>query len=107
MKYCFQVYVRHLQDSKLVDNASIALSNIMESLSKSAEQLDLLDPEFFPTVVQHVSVSESGQMTSQLSPTAYYMLIKVLTYGSRGSPAVAQTIHICGIASTIHSLLSK
>lgn len=100
----------HWQDSKLVDNASTALANIVEALaqSKSAEQLDLLeDTALFPTIVQHVSVTESGQMTSQLSPTAYYMLIKALTYGSRGSPAVAQTILICGIASTIHSLLSK
>jgi E3 ubiquitin-protein ligase TRIP12 len=96
------------QDSKLVDNACLALTRIAEALAHSPEHMTLLgNCGLITTSVQLVSVSEAGGMTSQLSLTTYYNLIKLLTVSAKGSASVAENILSSGISSTIHSLISK
>lgn len=54
-----------------------------------------------------ISVSETGSMTSQLSVSTYYGLIKLLSTCVSGSHTVAEELLQLGISSTLHKLLRR
>ena len=97
-----------LQDAKVVENASLALTRIAEALAHSPQHLEALCNQGLVTnAMQLVAVSEGGSMTSQLAVSTYYGLIKLLTTCASGSAAVARTLHEAGISATIRRLLSR
>ena len=92
----------------MVENACLALSRIAESLSHSPAHLETLcNYGLISNAVQLVAVSDSGGMTSQLSVSTYYGLIKLLTTCATGSHTVAENLLQGGISSTVRKLLSS
>ena len=81
-----------MQDAKVVEYACLALSRIAEALARSPEHLDMLcNHGLVSNAVQLVTVTENGGMTSQLSISTYYGLIRLLTSCASGSHAVAES----------------
>ena len=75
-----------MQDAKVVEYACLALSRIAEALARSPEHLDMLcNHGLVSNAVQLVTVTENGSMTSQLSISTYYGLIRLLTSCASGS----------------------
>ena len=54
-----------------------------------------------------ISVSDTGSMTSQLSLSTYYGLIKLLSTCVTGSHSVAENLLRSGISGTLHNLLRR
>lgn len=54
-----------------------------------------------------ITVSEGGTITSQLSVSTYFGLIKLLTTCVISSPAVAETLLQNGMSGTLRSLLRR
>jgi E3 ubiquitin-protein ligase TRIP12 len=97
-----------LQDAKVVENASLALTRIAEALANSPSQMEMLcNQGLITNAMQLIAVSEGGSMTSQLAVSTYYGLIKLLRACASGSPSVAETLHQAGISATIRKLLSR
>ena len=91
-----------------MENACLALSRIAEASSHAPVQLEALcNAGLIASAVQLVAVSETGSMTSQLSVSTYYGLIKLLTTCAAGSPTVTESLHTAGISGTISRLLSR
>jgi len=54
-----------------------------------------------------ISVSDTGSMTSQLSVSTYYGLVKLLSTCVTGSHTVAENLLQSGISDTLRSLLRR
>ena len=54
-----------------------------------------------------ISVSDTGSMTSQLSVSTYYGLVKLLSTCVAGSHTVAENLLQSGISGTLHNLLRR
>ena len=54
-----------------------------------------------------ISVSDTGSMTSQLSVSTYYGLLKLLSTCVTGSHTVAENLLQSGISGTLHNLLRR
>jgi len=52
-------------------------------------------------------VSDAGGMTSQLSVSTYYGLVRLLTTCTAGSPAVAESLLQAGVSGTLRTLLAR
>lgn len=97
-----------MQDAKVVEYACLALSRIAEALARSPEHLDMLcNHGLVSNAVQLVTVTEYGSMTSQLSISTYYGLIRLLTSCASGSPAVAESLLQANLPTTMHNLLAR
>lgn len=95
-------------DAKVVDNACVALSSIAEAFATKSDLLELLSTQgLINQALQLISISESGSMTSQLSLTTYYGLIKLLTTCSSGSPPVAHKLLQGGLIDILKALLAN
>ena len=98
----------NMQDAKVVEYACLALSRIAEALARSPEHLDMLcNHGLVSNAVQLVTVTETGSMTSQLSISTYYGLIRLLTSCASGSPAVAESLLQANLPTTMHNLLAR
>ena len=96
------------QDAKVVENACLALARIAQSLSHSPPHLELLcNCGLIANALQLIAVSESGSMTSQLSVSTYYGLIKLLTTCTTGCHTVAENLLQAGVSGTLRSLLAR
>ncbi|KAK9803385.1 hypothetical protein WJX72_003423 [[Myrmecia] bisecta] len=96
------------QDAKVVENACLALTRIAEALSHSSAQLEMLCGHGVITnAIQLIAVSDSGSMTSQLSMSTYYGLIKLLATCAKGSHTVAENLLTAGVSGTLRSLLTS
>ncbi len=97
-----------LQDSKVVENACLALSRIAEALAHSPQHLEMLcGAGLVGNAVQLVSVNESGSMTAQLSVSTYYGLIRLLTTCAAGSHSVAESLLTANMSTTMRRLLAR
>ena len=54
-----------------------------------------------------ISVSDTGSMTSQLSVSTYYGLVKLLSTCVTGSHTVAENLLQSGISDTLRNLLRR
>ncbi|KAK9798991.1 hypothetical protein WJX73_009807 [Symbiochloris irregularis] len=96
------------KDTKVVESTCLALSRIAEALSQSPEHVDTLSKSGLINSALHlISVSEGGSLTSQLSVSTYFGLVKLLTTCVISSAAVAETLLENGISGTLHSLLQS
>lgn len=68
--------------------------------------LHLAQGHVFAVCLQ-ISVSDTGSMTSQLSVSTYYGLIKLLATCVSGSHTVAEDLLQSGISGTLHKLLRR
>ena len=92
----------------MVENACLALSRIADALASRPEHLEMLcNAGLIANAVQLVAVSEAGTMTSQLSVSTYYGLIRLLTTCARGSHAVAESLLLANMSGTMRSLLAR
>lgn len=92
----------------MVENASLALTRIAETLQHSPQHLSTLcNQGLIANTLQLVTVSENGSMSSPLAVGTYFGLIKLLAACANGSAAVAETLHQAGVSGTIHRLLSR
>ena len=92
----------------MVENACLALSRIADALAGRPQHLDMLcSAGLIANATQLVAVSEAGSMTSQLSVSTYYGLIRLLTTCARGSPAVAESLLQADMSGTMRSLLAR
>ena len=97
-----------LQDTKVVENASLALTRIAEALQHHPQALTTLCGQgLISNTLQLVSVSETGSMTTPLEVGTYFGLIKLLTTCVTGSASVAETLLQAGASKIIHKLLSR
>eukprot|EP00891_Asterochloris_glomerata_P005589 jgi/Astpho2/5589/e_gw1.00079.2.1_t len=95
-------------DAKVVDNACLALSRIAQAFSSSPKSLEMLcEYGLITNAVQLISVSETGSMTSQLSVSTYYGLIKLLSTCVKGSHTVAENLLQAGMSGTLRNLLQS
>lgn len=103
-----ELYIPDMQDAKVVEYACLALSRIAEALARSPEHLDMLcNQGLVSNAVQLVTVTENGSMTSQLSISTYYGLIRLLTSCASGSHAVAESLLQVDISTTMRNLLAR
>ncbi|KAL0023887.1 hypothetical protein WJX79_004926 [Trebouxia sp. C0005] len=94
------------QDAKVVDNACLALSRIAEAFAHRPASLNMLcEFGLISNAVQLISVSDTGSMTSQLSVSTYYGLVKLLSTCVTGSHTVAENLLQSGISDTLRNLL--
>ncbi|KAL3152604.1 hypothetical protein ABBQ32_001622 [Trebouxia sp. C0010 RCD-2024] len=94
------------QDAKVVDNACLALSRIAEAFAHRPASLSMLcEFGLITNAVQLISVSDTGSMTSQLSVSTYYGLVKLLSTCVTGSHTVADNLLQSGISGTLANLL--
>ena len=92
----------------MVEYACLALSRIAEALARSPEHLDMLcNHGLVSNAVQLVTVTENGGMTSQLSISTYYGLIRLLTSCASGSYAVAKSLLQANLSTTMRNLLAR
>ena len=97
-----------IQDAKVVESASLALTRIAETLQHSPQHLSTLCSQgLISNTLQLISVSETGSMTSPLEVGTYFGLIKLLTTCVSGSAAVAESLHEAGTSKIIQRLLSR
>ncbi len=97
-----------VQDAKVVEYACLALSRIAEALARSPEHLEMLcNQGLVSNAVQLVTVTENGSMTSQLSISTYYGLIRLLTSCASGSHAVAESLLQANLSTTMRNLLAR
>ena len=97
-----------MQDTKVVEYACLALSRIAEALARSPEHLEMLcNQGLVSSAVQLVTVTENGSMTSQLSISTYYGLIRLLTSCASGSHAVAESLLQADLSTTMRNLLAR
>ena len=97
-----------LQDAKVVESASLALTRIAEATSRSPHHMEALcNQGLIDSAMQLVAVSEGGSMTSQLAVSTYYGLLKLLSACALGSPAVVETLFRADMSSTLRKLLSR
>ncbi|GAX77476.1 hypothetical protein CEUSTIGMA_g4920.t1 [Chlamydomonas eustigma] len=96
-------------DVKVVDNACIALSHIVEALSPQSSLITKLCEEgsLLTQTLQLVTISESGTMTSQLSLSTYFSLVKLLTTCLKGCPTITKTLLNGGLMETLRQLLAN
>lgn len=91
-----------------MESACLALSRIAESLSHSPEHVDTLSKSGLITnALQLIAVSDSGSITSQLSVSTYFGLIKLLSTCVISSPIVAETLLQNGISGILRNLLKR
>ena len=91
-----------------MEYACLALSRIAEALARSPEHLEMLcNQGLVSNAVQLVTVTENGSMTSQLSISTYYGLIRLLTSCASGSPAVAESLLQANLSTTMRNLLAR
>jgi len=96
------------QDAKVVESACLALTRIAQALAHSAPHLELLcGCGLIGSALQLVAVSDAGGMTSQLSVSTYYGLVRLLTTCTAGSPAVAESLLQAGVSGTLRTLLAR
>ena len=97
-----------MQDAKVVEYACLALSRIAEALARNPEHLEMLcNQGLVSNAVQLVTVTENGSMTSQLSISTYYGLIRLLTSCASGSHAVAESLLQANLSTTMRNLLAR
>lgn len=97
-----------LQDAKVVESASLALTRIAEATSRSPQHMDsLCNQGLIDSSMQLVAVSEGGSMTSQLAVSTYYGLLKLLCACAQGSPPVVETLFRADMSRTLRRLLSR
>jgi E3 ubiquitin-protein ligase TRIP12 len=95
------------QDAKIVDSACLALTRVAEAFSRSpAHMQTLVGFGLINSIVEMVAVSEAGSITSQLSTSTFYGLVKLLTTCAAGSPAVAEALLAAGVSGTLRTLLA-
>ena len=94
-------------DVKIVDSACLALTRIAEAYSRSPEHLErLVGYGLINSIVEMLAVNESGSITSQLSTSTFYGLVKLLATCAAGSHVVAESLLDAGISGTIKNLLT-
>lgn len=92
----------------MVEYACLALSRIAEALARSPEHLEMLcNQGLVSNAVQLVTVTANGSMTSQLSSSTYYGLIRLLTSCASGSHAVAESLLQANLSTTMRNLLAR
>lgn len=95
-------------DGKIVDSACLALTFMVEAFSKSPTHMEMLVGfGLINSIVDMVSVNEQGSLiTSQLSSSTFYKLMKILATSAKTSHVVAENLLQAGMSGTIHKLLS-
>lgn len=95
------------QDGKIVDSACLALTRIAEAFSRSPAHMETLCGfGLINSIVDMVAVSETGSITSQLSSTTFYGLIKLLATCASSSHVVAEALLQAGVSSMLRNLLA-
>ena len=80
-------------DPKVVDNSCLALSRLAGALAKSPSNLeDVCSKSLVEQVLQLVTLTESGAMTTNLSVSTYFGLVKLLATCASALPMVAETL---------------
>ncbi|KXZ47851.1 hypothetical protein GPECTOR_32g463 [Gonium pectorale] len=97
----------HYSDAKVVDNACVSLSYIAEASAGQPALLEALTTGgLVGQALQLIGLSDTGAMTSQLSLSTYYGLLKLLSTAASSSASVATTLLDAGALSTIRTLLA-
>ncbi|GIM11450.1 hypothetical protein Vretimale_14948 [Volvox reticuliferus] len=97
----------HYSDAKVVDNACVSLSYIAEASAGQPTLLQALTSgDLVAEALQLIGLSETGAMTSQLSLSTYYGLLKLLATAAASSASVAITLLGTGALSTARTLLA-
>ncbi|GIL61901.1 hypothetical protein Vafri_16276, partial [Volvox africanus] len=97
----------HYSDAKVVDNACVSLSYIAEASAGQPTLLEALTSGgLVAQALQLIGLSETGAMTSQLSLSTYYGLLKLLATAASSSSSVATTLLGTGALSTARTLLA-
>ena len=93
-------------DAKIVDSACLALTRIAEAFSRSPTHMEtLVGFGLINSIVEMVAVNDSGSITSQLSGSTFYGLVKLLATCASGSHLVAENLLQAGISGTLRKLL--
>jgi E3 ubiquitin-protein ligase TRIP12 len=93
-------------DAKIVDSACLALTRIADAFSRSPEHMEMLVGfGLISSIVQMVDVSDTGSITSQLSGSTFYGLVKLLATCASGSHVVAESLLQAGVSGTLSKLL--
>jgi E3 ubiquitin-protein ligase TRIP12 len=93
-------------DAKIVDSACLALTRISDAFSRSPEHMEMLVGfGLISSIVEMVAVSDTGSITSQLSGSTFYGLVKLLATCAGGSHVVAENLLQAGVSSTLNKLL--
>lgn len=94
-------------DAKIVDSACVALTRIAQTFSKNAAQMGTLcNMGLISSIVEMVSISEGKSISSQLSSSTFYGLIKLLSTCASGSRVVAESLLEAGISETLSKLMT-
>lgn len=94
-------------DAKIVDSACLALTRIAEVFSKSTEHMQTLCSfGLITSIVEMVAVSDNGSISSQLTSSTFYGLIKLLATCASGSHIVAESLLQAGVSGTMRTLLA-
>ncbi|KAG2450258.1 hypothetical protein HYH02_004769 [Chlamydomonas schloesseri] len=97
----------HYSDAKVVDNACVSLSYIAEASAGQPALLEALTAGgLVAQALQLIGLSDTGAMTSQLSLSTYYGLLKLLSTAAASSAAVATTLLGAGVLATLRTLLA-
>ncbi|KAG2490174.1 hypothetical protein HYH03_011304 [Edaphochlamys debaryana] len=97
----------HYSDAKVVDNACVALSYIAEASAGQPALLEALTSGgLVGQALQLIGLSDTGAMTSQLSLSTYYGLLKLLSTAAAASAAGATTLLGAGALATCRTLLA-
>jgi E3 ubiquitin-protein ligase TRIP12 len=93
-------------DAKIVDSACLALTRIADAFSRSPEHMEMLVGfGLINSIVEMVAVSDTGSITSQLSGSTFYGLVKLLATCASGSHVVAESLLQAGVSGTLKKLL--
>lgn len=93
-------------DAKIVDSACLALTRIADAFSRSPEHMEMLVSfGLINSIVELVKVSDTGSITSQLSGSTFYGLVKLLATCASASHVVAERLLQAGISGTLNTLL--
>lgn len=93
-------------DAKIVDSACLALTRIADAFSRSPEHMEMLVSfGLINSIVELVKVSDTGSITSQLSGSTFYGLVKLLATCASASHVVAESLLQAGISGTLNTLL--
>lgn len=94
-------------DAKIVNSACLALTRIASAFSNSSAHMEMLvGYGLINSIVEMVAVNEVGGITSQLSASTFYGLIKLLATCAASSHVVAESLLQAGISQTLRNLLA-
>jgi len=94
-------------DSKVVEDACICLTRIVESFASSSEKLDeLCNHGLVTQAARLISVGTSGSGQSSLSTSTYTGLIRILSKFAGGSALAAKALLDLNISGIVRDILT-